>query len=100
VASGVPRMKDEKQPDWRSFDRAHYWLDHSDLVEAHLGEGGWSAVAGVRLFVGTGQALLEHPNEPGLYECSSSRGSRTPCLRVASRLLQGGEEVPLMTFLL
>ena len=64
MTSGVPRMKDEKQPDWRSFDRAHYWLDHSDLEEAHLGEGGWSAVAGVRLFVGTGQALLEHPIEP------------------------------------
>ena len=64
MASGVPRMKDEKQPDWRSFDRAHYWLDHSDLEEAHLGEEGWSAVAVVRLFVGTGRALLEHPIAP------------------------------------
>ena len=63
-------MMDEKQPDQRSFDGAHYyWLDHSDLVEAHLGEGGWSAVAGGRLFVGTGQALLEHPNEPDTSSC-------------------------------
>ena len=57
-------MMDEKQPDRRSLDGAHYWLDHSDLEEAHLGEGGWSAVAGVRLFVGTGRALLEHPIAP------------------------------------
>ena len=64
MTSGVPRMKDEKQPDQRSFDGAHYWLVHSDLEEAHLGEEGWSAVAGVRLFVGTGRAPLEHPNAP------------------------------------
>ena len=64
MTSGVPWMKDEKQPDQRSFDGAHYWLDHSDLEEAHLGEEGWSAVAGVRLFDGIGQALLEHPIAP------------------------------------
>ena len=57
-------MMDEKQPDRRSFDGANYWLVHSDLEEAHLGEGGWSAVAGVQLFVGTGQAQLEHPIAP------------------------------------
>ena len=57
-------MKDEKQPDQRSFHGAHYWPDHSDLEEAHLGEEGWSAVAGVRLFVCTGRALLGHPIAP------------------------------------
>ena len=57
-------MKDEKPRGQRSFDGAHYWLDHSDLEEAHLGEGGWSAAAGARLFVGTGRALLEHPIAP------------------------------------
>ena len=64
MTSGVPRMMDEKQPDWRSFDGAHYWLVHSDLEEAHLGEEGCSAVVGVRLFVGTGRALMEHPIAP------------------------------------
>ena len=57
-------MKDEKQPDQRSFHGAHYWPDHSDLEEAHLGEEVVLVVAGVRLFVGTGRALLEHPIAP------------------------------------
>ena len=57
-------MKDEKQLDQRSFDGAHYWVVHSDLEEAHLGEEVVLVVAGVRLFVGTGRALLEHPNAP------------------------------------
>ena len=57
-------MKDEKPRGQRSFDGAHYWLVHSDLEEAHLGEEGWLAVAVVRLFVGTGRALLEHPIAP------------------------------------
>ena len=57
-------MKDEKQPDQRSFHGAHYWPDHSDLEEAHLGEEVVLVVAGVRLFVGTGQVLLGHPIAP------------------------------------
>ena len=64
MTSGVPRMKDEKQPDQRSFHGAHYWPDHSDLEEAHLGEEVVLVVAGVRLFVGTGQVLLGHPIAP------------------------------------
>ena len=64
MTSGVPQMMDEKKPDRRSFDGAHYWLVHSDLEEAHLGEEGWSAAAVVQLFVGTGRALLEHPIAP------------------------------------
>ena len=64
MTSGVPRMKDEKPPDQRSFHGEHYWLVHSDLEEAHLGEEVVLVVAGVRLFVGTGQVLLGHPIAP------------------------------------
>ena len=81
MTSGVPRMKDEKQPDQRSFDGAHYWLVHSDLEEAHSGEEGWSAVAGARLFVGTGRALLEHPIAPDTRSFTSNlRNLASKCM--------------------
>ena len=74
MTSGVPQMMDEKQPDRRSFDGAHYWLVHSHLEEAHLGVEGWSAVAVARLFVGTGRALLVHPNAPDTSSFESNLG--------------------------
>ena len=76
MTSGVPQMMDEKQPDRRSFDGAHYcWLVHSTLEEAHSGEEVVSVVAGVQLFVGTGRALLEHPIAPDTSSFVSNLGN-------------------------